>query len=325
MNVLITSISKKIPLIRQVQKACNKLNLNSLVYGADANNEAIGKFFVDHFWHMPRLNDLMIDDLLNFCKSNNIRAIIPTRDGELIFFSKYKELLQKNNIYPMISNEKAIQVCFNKLVFFSEAKRIGFPVINATDRIENLTCERFVVKEQFGAGSKEIGLDLSKKEAIAHAKKLDNPIFQPFVKGDEFSIDVFVDRMGKVRGSVVRKRDLVIQGESQITTTVSFLQLEALSKQFVSALMLYGHIVLQAIVDQEGKIHIIECNPRFGGASTLSIGVGLDSFYWFLLEVSGKNLDNILFQRSKNEKRLIRYPKDWIIDYDEKNSDYFNM
>ncbi|EKN67674.1 ATP-grasp domain-containing protein [Schinkia azotoformans] len=318
MNVLVTSISRKIPLINEVQKAGNKLGINSLIYGADSNSEAIGKFFVDNFWHMPLLNELKIEDLITYCKSNDIKAIIPTRDGELVFFSKYRELLRENNINAMISDETTIKNCLDKLAYFSIAKEMGYPVINTYVDIEDLTCDSFVVKERYGAGAKKIGINLTKQEAIRHAKYLKKPIFQPFIKGQEYSVDIFIDMVGKIKGSVVRKRDLVLNGESQITTTINFTRLEILCEQFASELKFYGHIIMQVIVDLEGNIHFIECNPRFGGASTLSIAVGLDSFYWFLLEVRGFNLDDISFERSKSEKRLIRYPKDWILEIEEK-------
>ena len=42
------------------------------------------------------------------------------------------------------------------------------------------------------------------------------------------------------------------------------------------------HFVLQFIIDNKGKIHVLECNARYGGASSLSIKSGLKSFQWFL-------------------------------------------
>jgi carbamoyl-phosphate synthase large subunit len=49
---------------------------------------------------------------------------------------------------------------------------------------------------------------------------------------------------------------------------------------------LAGHAVVQLIDDGE-QMHVIECNPRVGGASTLSMMVGLPTISWFLSEASG--------------------------------------
>ena len=65
--------------------------------------------------------------------------------------------------------------------------------------------------------------------------------------------------------------------------------------------------------DDENNFNILECNNRFGGASSLSLEVGLDTFYWFLLEVNGADLNQYPFIRSKIQKKQIRYPENLIL------------
>jgi len=154
---------------------------------------------------------------------------------------------------------------------------------------------------------------LNKEEAISHAKLLESPIFQPYVEGKEYSIDLYVGINGKTNGVIARTRDLIINGESQISETISHPKLEDLCLRFTEALNLYGHCVFQVIIDFQGSFHIIECNNRFGGASSLSQKMGLDSFYWFLLESLGENLNSYPFVRAVNNKKQIRYPTDLII------------
>ena len=72
---------------------------------------------------------------------------------------------------------------------------------------------------------------------------------------------------------------------------------------------------MQIILDSNNNINIIECNSRFGGASTLSIEAGLDSFYWFLQEANGINIDQLPFQLKNQKITQIRFPQD-IIVYD---------
>lgn len=76
---------------------------------------------------------------------------------------------------------------------------------------------------------------------------------------------------------------------------------------------MYGHVMFQFIKDYSGDIHIIECNARFGGASTLSLAMGLDSFYWFIQESRGIPSEQLSFDRSQTEKRLIRHAEDLIL------------
>ena len=81
-------------------------------------------------------------------------------------------------------------------------------------------------------------------------------------------------------------------------------------KVFHSPPRRYGHVILQAIIDEHDMIHIIECNCRFGGASTLSVKAGLDSFYWFFLEVLGQDLHDYPFTVIYNQIKQIRVPQD---------------
>ena len=54
-------------------------------------------------------------------------------------------------------------------------------------------------------------------------------------------------------------------------------------------------------------------DARFGGASTLSLAMGLDSFYWFIQESRGVPSEQLPFHRSENEKMLIRHAEDLIL------------
>jgi len=212
----------------------------------------------------------------------------------------------------MVSTAQSVDICLDKLAFAKFLSERQFPVIPTSEHPDFKT-EEWVVKERYGAGSHQIGLKLNQKDAEEHALKLKNPIFQPYCEGEEWGVDLYRTNQGYVKGSVARKRDLVIHGESQITTTAFFPELQDLCSQLANALSLYGHVIFQVIVDSKKEFHIIECNPRFGGASTASLAVGLDSFYWFLQESSGSILDKQPFYRSPSNIRQIRFPTDRVI------------
>lgn len=314
MNVLITSISGKVPLIKAVREACEQSFPTYQLFGADANPAIIGRYFVDSFWQMPLLNQLTIEDLIHFCEKNEIKAVIPTRDGELIFFAKHRQELLEHGIKVMISSLNSVQFCLDKLLFYEQAYGHGLPAIPTYLHVQDLPSQPLVVKERYGAGANALGLNLTSSEAKSYATKLKSPVYQPFIIGKEYSIDLYVDQKGQLKGVIPRTRDLVINGESQITTTVVNEQLIELAKSFCTHFSFYGHVMLQVLIDTSGEVHIIECNPRFGGASTLSVAVGLDSFKWFFREVTGDNLDDVPFIQPQGEKKMIRYPQDSFYD-----------
>ncbi|MEM5598054.1 ATP-grasp domain-containing protein [Niallia circulans] len=300
-NILITSASKKVPLIESVRKAVQKLGWDSKIISADGNENCIAAYFTDDFWHMPLLSDLTVEELLRYCKENTIKYIIPTRDGELLWFARNKDRLATAGVYVMVSDEKGIAASLDKLTFAKELESLSLPVIPTALSIDQVKASSYVVKERFGAGSQNIGLNLNEARAKLHAEKLKKPIYQPYIEGQEISVDLYVGKNGKAKGAICRTRDLVVNGESQITTTIQDQRLEELATVLVEKLNLYGHVVLQVIKDEKENYHIIECNARFGGASTLSINAGLDSFRWFLLESEGMNIDDYSFVPAKLE------------------------
>lgn len=305
MNVLITSLSKKISLIKMVKRALEKVG-GGHVFGADINPRAVGSYFVDKLFSM--MPEVHLETFITFCKKEKIDVIIPTRDAELPFFSKAKKAFLKEGIHVMVSPPQSIEICRDKLLFYQTLKE-RFPVVPIGQDVDLLEGETFVVKERFGAGGREMGVSLTRQEANVWSIKLKEPLFQPYILGDEYSIDLYLTATSKVHGVVARRREWVENGESQITTTERQPHLESLMSELAEALKLEGHVVVQAILSDE--IAILECNPRFGGASRLSCEVGLDSFYWFFLEILGQPLPS--FERSKKEKTLIRYPEDLIL------------
>jgi carbamoyl-phosphate synthase large subunit len=186
-------------------------------------------------------------------------------------------------------------------------------VIPSALSLEGAPWERCVVKERRGAGSRSIGIGLDRAQAATHARTLSEPIFQPFLAGEEISADAWLDRAARLKGLVLRRRDLVIDGESQVTTTFRDARIESEIAGLLGALDLRGPVVVQALLHADGSINVIECNARLGGASTAGIAAGLQSLYWSLLEAHGGNVDHEVFERAPGEIRLVRVPSDLIL------------
>ncbi|MFA5405481.1 MAG: NAD-dependent epimerase/dehydratase family protein [Ignavibacteria bacterium] len=311
-NILITSISKKIPLIDAVKKSARKFHPDIKVLGVDIKKDCIGKYFVDKFLKIDEVTKMKDDELLLLLKENDVRYIIPTRDGELIFWSNMRNKLLKKGINVFVSDTKSIEICLDKFLFYKYSKSKKIPSIQTSLNISDIKSDYYVVKERFGAGAKEIGIKLSREKAGSHSQKLSFPIFQPYIDGKEYSFDTYVNFNGKIKGIVIRERNLVVNGESQITTTIQDKKIEKELTKIVNRLNLRCHIVGQMIIDSKGKINIIEINPRFGGASTVSIAGGLDSFYWFLLESNDVNIDKYPFISLSKKIKQIRFPQDYI-------------
>jgi len=312
-NILVTSTSSKTSLVFSIKQAIAKIGINMLLYSADSSPNVIAKHFTDKYWNMPLITKISADEIISYCKQENIGFIIPTRDGELTFYSSLKEELEKEHISVMVPNSDAVNKCLDKLLFYKTCINIDLPVIDTSENIYSIDACKYVVKERYGSGSLSIGIDLAKDEAASHALTLKNPVFQPLVKGKEYSVDTYMDKNGNIKGIISRERIKVVNGESKITQKVEKQQLEDITRKLVERFDIYGHSVTQIIIDDNNVPHILECNTRFGGASALSIASGLDTFYWFLLESMGEDITKYPFLKAKESLKMIKYETDLII------------
>lgn len=314
-GILLTSISKKIPLINAVRKAMHQMGWKGYIHGADSASECVGKYDVDCFWHCPPLEVTSPLEVLRYCRENHIVAIIPTRDADLEFYAKHCTAFQQEGVDMMVSPYEAVETCLDKKAFSDVLLASHYPAISVACSLAEVQFPSYVVKERRGAGSRNVGLNLNREKALEHSLRLKDPIFQPYIEGAEWSVDLYRSKSGKVLGCVARERNLIVDGESQITTTRRNLDLENLCERMAGTLNLYGHAVFQILESKSGAFHVIECNPRFGGASTASLAVGLNSFVWFFIECSHGDLEKYPFQRATEEIRQVRVPCDRIIRY----------
>jgi carbamoyl-phosphate synthase large subunit len=309
-NLLITSASAKVPLLRAAMDAAAKLHSEIRVIAADLDPNVLTKYIAHEFWTMQPTRDEHVPELIQECKQRGIRAILPTRDGELSFWSRHAMTFAAAGIKVIVSPPESVERCLDKTLFSEFGRQRGLRVIPTSSSIDDIDAKLFVVKERFGAGSRSLGLSLNRDAAIAHATTLQSPIFQPFIEGREISIDAWANVHGHVKGVVLRRRDQVVNGESRITTTFRDPRLEAQAKTWIETYGVQGPVVMQALLDPSGAVHLIELNARFGGASTASIQAGLDSLYWSLIDAMGGDTYQLPFIRSETEVRQVRIPTD---------------
>ena len=311
-NILLTSSSNKVPMLCAVKDAAHKVHPRIKVIAGDLDESVLTRYTAEQFWKMPAIdyNVNVFDELLAYFRENNIRFVIPSRDAELFFWAKNQFRFEEEGVNIIVSSAKSVQICTDKLAFSHFGQENGLPIIPSGLQPSQVSEGPFVVKERFGAGSRRIGLNLKFESALEYGVRLESPIFQPYIDGREISIDAWINKKCKVKGLVLRTRDRVSNGESQLTTTFRSPKIEAVSKDVLEVINLRGPIVMQAIIDKENTFHIVECNARFGGASTTAIAAGLDTVLWSLVEASGGNVDECPFNRIEGEVTQVRVPHD---------------
>ncbi len=289
-RILFTSLSRKVSLYGAVLAQAREFHPEAELIGGDSDPACLGRGETGEFLETPPLDNLSHEEFADFCRESAINRLIPTRDGELRFFAEARPSLLAAGIFPMVSPAETIATCLDKFLFAETAAKLGFLSIPTVVDVSRLDAPRVTVKERFGSGSRDLHLDLSPEEASERARNLRNPIFQPHVDGRELSADLYVDWTGKTRGVVLRWRDLVKDGESKVSTTFRKVDWEHDLGELATRIGLRGHGLIQAIVDKDARLHLLEVNARLGGATPLALACGLGSIEWFLREAEGEDL-----------------------------------
>jgi carbamoyl-phosphate synthase large subunit len=274
MNVLITSCAAKVLLVRAFKDGLKPYG--GKVFTADVDQYCAAGLASDgHTRVLPTAHPDALTEMLDLCEARRISLIVPSRDGELAFFARYKATFKSHGVDVHVCEPDVLLTCQEKDRFAAALRKNNLPPIPEVDPA-SADYPIFVrpITGAAGRGAEKIFTPAQ----LANHTQYGPLLYHPFVEAPEFSIDVLMTLCGtSALQAVVRRREVVIAGESKVTSIVSHPKLEALAERLGEALGLVGHNTVQAFDDVERGLMFIEVNPRFGGASNCSIQGGLDS------------------------------------------------
>ncbi len=313
MNVLITSASRKVWLIRSFQKA---LKMKGEVIAVDSNPLSVA-LYKSHksFVVLPSGNKDFIRQILRICQKNKVELIIPTRDEELLLFARNKKEFKKNGIMVMIGDFHVVKRCLDKKLFIQHCLKNNISVPKTYGyKDKNNYRYPLLAKPKKGKSGLGVFLIKNKNDHGIVSQLFKTHILQQYIKDDEFSIDVFADFEGRVISVVPRKRISVFGGESFISKTKIDDFLINKAQEVTLKFNLIGHNTIQCFYNEKRKhIRFIEINPRFGGGAHLSFQAGASSPHFLVQLINGKKLKSRI-GKFKNNLTMLRYTKDLFLE-----------
>jgi len=307
-NILITSISAKVLLVKAFKKALKEESNQGKIIGIDIDENSAGLYFCDKRFICPKVDAPdYLDFITNLCKDEEISLIIPSRDADVRFFSKNKEAFLSTKV--MVANPESVRICYDKLEFSDFLKQNQLPGIKTWQEISPEIKYPCIIKPRTGAASSGFKIINSEKE-LREAWK-EGLIIQEFVKGVEHTVDYFANFEGKALSIVPRIRLKIITGESKIGLTIYNKEIISQTKLLAEKLRLIGHNVIQCFALNDGSIKFIEVNPRFGGASNLSFAAGRPTPQFLVRMLQGKEINVKPF---KKNLLMLRYSEDLFIE-----------
>ena len=291
MNILFTSIGRRVELVQAFHQAAETLNVDLHIYGADVSVTAPALFFCDHRVSVPPIcAPDYIPELVATCDREKIDALIPTIDLDLALIAANSHAFAEVGTRAIISDQETVRICRDKrrtADFFRECGLKTPETVDAVERyIRGFPC---FMKPMHGSSSVNAFKVENQKELEAYAHKVSDYIIQPFIDGKEYTVDIFCDFSGNPIYITPRERIAVRGGEVLKSKIVRDEQIINGCRKLIEKLKPIGAITVQLIrkVD-DGEDYYIEINPRFGGGAPFTMKAGANSALMMLQLLAGE-------------------------------------
>jgi carbamoyl-phosphate synthase large subunit len=298
MNVLFTSVGRRVALLRHFKNTFPRLNISGRVLGVDVSADAPALHELDEARLICRIDDpRYIEHLLSLCSREHVDLLFPLIDTDLMKLAMSRSEFLRAGTNAVVCDSELIEVTADKYKTHNFFKSLGIDtpaVFEIDSNTEHDYRYPLFMKPLDGSASKGIFKINSPRELLFFKDYVERPILQEYIHGQEFTLDMLYDFDGTLRCIVPRRRIEVRSGEvSKSVIDMDQAVLEAgwqLGAQLRGA---RGVINVQCIRSAEGRVAFIEINPRFGGGTPLSLHAGADFPRWLLQMARGDDPGDI--------------------------------
>ncbi len=294
MNVLFTSVGRRVELVRAFRRSCEKLELNGWIVATDIDPLAPALQVADRPYIVPRLDSPeYIPTLVSLCQHEKIHLIFPLIDPDIPILAKNQSIIQATGARLAVVPSESVATVNDKWLTNQFFQKLSVPTPQSwlPTQLDLHRIEYPVfVKPRNGSAAKNSFKAQSPRELEFFLNYVPNPIVQEYLSGAEITNDVICDLSGEVLAVVSRRRIEVRWGEVAKGVTVYDPQIADACVKIARALPAVGPITVQCIL-KNGAPYFTEINARLGGGVPLGIAAGADSPSWLLARTAGLHVE----------------------------------
>jgi carbamoyl-phosphate synthase large subunit len=268
--------------------------------------------------------EALIERLQYIHGKENIDLIIPNFDAELYNFIKVSPQLHIMGIRTFLPTHAALEAR-DKVNLNQFGKKNGMhvpqdKVIHKADELKKAADELeypLVVKGKYYEAYVCQNIEQAHKAFYQLSAKWGVPVIvQEFIKGTEINIAALGDGEGNCISIIpMRKLYITDKGKAWAGITIEDETLLNLARQFAKATNWRGGFELEIMRDNDGKLYIMEVNPRFPAWIYLTAGAGQNQPAALAKMAIGETVEP--FEEYQVGKMFIRYAWDHITDVSE--------
>lgn len=259
----------------------------------------------------------LVPALHRACKERHIEALVPTVDVELATLAAARDSFASIGVELPISPVECLRTCRDKQVLM-DAVRGKVPVPDSEPLTEVVAASvdsfpRFV-KPREGAGSRGVAR-IDSRADLDKLPKDGSLMLQEYLPGEEYSVDIYVSRDGRVIAVVPRVRMKIDSGIAVASRTIKAPEVSEAAMRTAEIIGIRGTANIQFKRSADGVFKLLEVNPRFPGTLPLTGAAGVDMPRLMADELAGHQLPAGLLPFK--ELMVVRYWAEHYLDASE--------
>lgn len=298
-NLLFTSAGRRSYLIEYFRKS---LSGSGKVHAANSSGISTALQAADQSVITPLIYDKnYIPFLLQYCRENQITAVIPLFDIDLPVLARHRKYFEEIGTRLIVANPEIVDICNDKWKTFHFLKEKGFAVrptfISLSEAVralqEGVLTFPVIIKPRWGMGSIAVYEAEDEEELRVLYKKVKREIFKAYLKfeseadiegsvliqekihGPEYGLDAICDLDGNYCTTIVKQKGGMRSGETDYAKIIRSPKLEETGKKIASLTRHAANMDIDVFLS-DGNAYILEMNARFGGGYPFSHTAGVD-------------------------------------------------
>lgn len=327
-NVLFTSVGRRVELIRAFRQAYEALNIGGKIVATDIDPLAPALQVVDVPYVVPRLTDpAYIPTLVKICHQEKIDLVFPLIDPDIPALAAHREAIEVTGARIAVVSTKAVEITADKWRTTAFFQGLGLPTPQSwlPEQVSGNEPDFPVfIKPRRGSAAKYTFKVHDADELRFFTKYVPDPIIQEYLPGPEITNDVSCDVDGEVLAVVSRRRIEVRWGEVAKGVTIYDPRITEACVKIAKALPAVGPITVQCMM-KDGIPHFTEINARLGGGVPLGIAAGADYPRCLLARAAGIPVEIPLLGTYRTGLYLTRFDDSFFLtetDYERMASNH---
>jgi carbamoyl-phosphate synthase large subunit len=292
-------------------KSLRMAGFEGKIIATDSNRLSAGFFMASAYAVMPKVVDEenYIKKLEEVINNHNVQVLMPSSGYDIYPYSKYRrKIIEEFGAKPVVSDLESIEICFDKMMTFQKLNG-KFDLPFTTTNPDKITEFPVIAKPRREKGGYDMMIIENEDNLRNVTSKFSNMIFQEYLPGTEYTVDVLCDLHKKPLVAVPRIRLETKAGISTKGKVVHHPQIEQSCMDIAKSVSIIGPCCIQLKASRDGALKLVEINPRMGGGTIFATLAGANFPALVLDMVKQKEI----VKPSFSEVTVIRYFEEIVI------------